>query len=332
MSFWPSGIGLKEALSLLPEPILIVGNKVTDGDSAGCIVALLDHLRENAQEAYTYFPTKPDFGLGWMFDEEDSQKGILEDYASLIVVDDYVDTDRLGIPIKDVPIINIDHHLSRKPEAADLESLYVGVTNQTLTFWALVPATASILIACGIIHPYLWVSLYSDSVGFTVNGITAIRWVDRLASALENQGEPLTNELQEQMYQKVNRVGSLNAFHAAMNARTYTFDGTFREQPFQVAMGIIDTPDKETAMKYLQTLFAYSHVAVVANKQTGQVSLRSRTYDFDVSAIAKELGGGGHIRASGCGLDSGEDFLSDFDRMQELIVNQLENVRTRIYV
>lgn len=333
MSFWPSGIGLKEALSLLPEPILIVGNKTTDGDSAGCIVALLDFLREEAKEAYTYFAVTPDFGLGWMFDAEDTNESILDDYASLIVVDDYIDAERLGIPIKpNVPMINIDHHLSRKPEKADLESLFVGITDDTLTFWALVPATASILIACGILHPYLWVSLYSDSVGFTVNGITAIKWVERLVGGLENRGEPLTNEFQEQMYQKVNRVGSLAAFHAAMNATTYTFDGTLKGAPLQVAMGIIDTSDKETSMKYLQTLLAYSHVAVVTSKQTGQTSLRSRTYDFDVSAVAKQFGGGGHLRASGCGLNSGETFLTEFERLRDLIVDQLENVRTRIYI
>jgi len=332
MSFWPSGIGLKEALSMLPEPILIVGNKSTDGDSAGCIAALLDYLRENAQEAYTYLPTKPGFGLSWMFDEGDSHEGILEDYESLIVVDDYVDAERLGIPIKDVPIINIDHHSSRKPAGADTESLFAGITGDTLTFWALVPATASILITFGIIHPYLWVSLYTDTVGFTVNGMSAIKWVDRLAFALENRGEPLTDKFQEQMHQKLNRVGSLNAFHAAMNATTYTFDGFFKGEPFQVAMGIIDTSDREASMKYLYTLFAYSHVAVVTSKQTGQTSLRSRTYDFDVSAIAKQFGGGGHIRASGCGLNAEEDLLSDFDRLKDLIVNQLENVRVRIYV
>ena len=331
MSFWPSGIGLKEALSLLPEPILIVGNKATDGDSAGCIVALLDHLRENAQEAYTYFATKPDFGLGWMFSEEDLQENILEDYASLIVVDDYVDSGRLGIPIKDVPIINIDHHLTRKPPEADLESLFVGVTNETLTFWALVPATASILIACGVVHPYLWISLYTDSVGFTANGASAIKWADRLVTALEGKGEPLTDEMQEWMYEKLNRIGSLNAFDAAVNSSIYTFEGTFKGEPFQVAMGIIDTTDKEASMKFLQTLRAYSNVTAVTSKQTGQTSLRSRTNDFNVSAIAQQFGGGGHIRASGCTLDS-SNLLNDFDRLTSLILDQLQDVKVRIYV
>jgi phosphoesterase RecJ-like protein len=333
MSFWPSGIGLKEALSLLPEPILIVGNKATDGDSAGCIVALLDHLREEAIEAYTYFATPPDFGLNWMFDPEDINSSILEDYASLIVVDDYVDADRLGIPIKEnVPIINIDHHLSRKPEKADLESLFVGVTDWTMTFWALVPATAAILIASEITHPYLWISLYTDSVGFTVNGVSTAKWAYRLIEGLENKGEPLSNELQEQMQQKITRVGSLSSFHSAMNAKTYTFDGTFNGEPFQVAIGVIDTNDKETAMKYLQTLYAYSHVAVVTSKNMGWTSLRSRTYDFDVSAIAKSFGGGGHLRASGCTLPTGDEFEASHDRLRDLVINKLENVRMRMYI
>lgn len=334
MSVWPYGIALQDALLLLPEPVLIVGNKVTDGDSMGCIVALLDFLREEAIEAYTYFGVPPSSDLGWMITpEDDLAPNILEDYASLVVVDDYVNSERLGIPIKNVPTINIDHHMSRKPEAAELDSLYVGVeSNNVLTFWAAVPATACILISSEIVHPYLWVSLFTDTVGFTVNGVSAIRWTDRLLSALEKRGEPLLNEDQEQMYQKINKVGSLSAFHSAMNATTYTFDGTFKGGPFQVAMGIIETSDKMASLKYLQTLFAYSHVAVVTNKQTGQTSLRSRTYDFDVSAIAKQFGGGGHIKASGCGLNSDDGLLSDFDRLKELIVDQLENVRTRIYV
>ena len=107
---------LQDALLSLPEPVMIVGNRIPDGDSLGACVAVLDFLRNEGVEAYVHCVKNPAPGLAWMVDEEDFCKEILEDHNSLVVVDDEVDGNRLGIVIKDVPIVNIDHHMGNFPE------------------------------------------------------------------------------------------------------------------------------------------------------------------------------------------------------------------------
>lgn len=322
-------------LESLPEPILVVGNKKPDGDSLGCISALIAELRELGREVYTFLVEPPDDSIAWMIQPEDQSVEILQDYASLVVVDDFVDSERLGIAIKDnVPIVNIDHHMSRRPSAAPLDgSTYVRLTGDwTIEYWACLPATACLLIDQFIYHEHLWISLFTDTVGFTVNGLTAAKYVNKLAMGLRAQDRTFTDEDQERLYQQFNRIGSLSAFNTMMEATIYQFAGSFNESPIQVLLGIIDSPDIEPAFKTMGTLRAYSDVSVVANKSNGRVSLRSRSYDFDVSKIAQRFGGGGHIRAAGCSLRTGEGFLPDLDILIDCLTEKIEHMRSKVYV
>jgi hypothetical protein len=200
---------LQTALLDLPEPVMIVGNRIPDGDSLGACAAILEFLRNEGVEAYVHCVVEPSPGLAWMIDEEDSCKEILEDYNSLVVVDDEVDANRLGITIKDVPIVNIDHHMGNFPED-QRERISKSVSyrvkiGQTIHFWADVPATACLLIDWDILHPYLWVSLYTDSVGFTVNCERAIYYAGELSLALD-----LKNEDMEEMLAKLKTKGTLS--------------------------------------------------------------------------------------------------------------------------
>lgn len=338
MFLWPTQIELRDALEFLPEPVLIVGNKLIDADSAGCIAALMTWLREEGVEVYTHFSRPPGESLGWMFDSTDVNDTILEDYASLIVVDDYVDSERLGIPIKDyVPIVNIDHHSSRRPKLAVDEkehtgTIFVEVVDRQITFWGLMPAAACLLIRSGIFHPYLWLSLYSDTVAFSVAGADTPYYLVELMDGLAQQGEPFTNEIQEAMHQKYTQIGSLSSLDTLLNSRIYTFGGTYQDKPIQICIGIIDSDSVEAAYKALATLRAYSHVTCLISSKTGKVSLRSRNDDFDVCKIAMAFGGGGHIRAAGCGVETGENFLSQVDKMTDLLLEGVSNVRTKIYI
>lgn len=109
---WPA---LHTTLKSLPEPVLLVGNKSPDGDSVSTLVALLGFFRELHIDAQIYFHNTLPSNLSWVLDHENLSlgEGLTKDassYASLVVVDDTVTEDRLGIEILDVPIVNIDHH------------------------------------------------------------------------------------------------------------------------------------------------------------------------------------------------------------------------------
>ena len=56
---------------ILEEPIMIVGNRIPDGDSVGSMAAMLEFLRGLGLEAYLYFVNPPASHLSWMVEEED---------------------------------------------------------------------------------------------------------------------------------------------------------------------------------------------------------------------------------------------------------------------
>ena len=325
---------LRDVLAKLPEPILIVGNRSVDADSAGCVAALLEETRMNGQESYTFFSGLIEDDLAWMFDETDTSPTILEDYASLVVVDDVVESRRLGIPIKEgVPIVNIDHHMGRiPPEAKPGGKMFIAADGNVLTYWADLPATACLLIREEIYHPYLWLSLFTDSVGFTVRGPTAVKYAYRLCEGLKEAGIPFLDADQEAMHQKWSRIGTLQSFSQLLDSKIYTFGGTYKESAIQIILGVVDCPDGMPAFNALETFRAYSDVSVVVNQKTGRCSIRSRRDDYDVCAIAKKFGGGGHIKASGFSLELGPGFEERVDCLIENLLTSVTNVRTKMYL
>lgn len=315
----------------MPEPMMIVGNKSPDGDSVGCIAAILTFLRDAGLEAYAYFPIPPDSSLGWMIDESDTCRGIETEYQSLIVVDDFVDSERLGFEIRDVPIINVDHHGTNKPDNALINEITATVKNKTLQFWSDVPATACLLIAMGVFHPYLWISLWTDSVGFTVKNITVMKWLNYLVEGLKDSDSELTDEVQSWMYSKLNKIGSLQSFDVLMHSNVYAFAGMYKGQPIQVLLGIINSSNIEAGYKALGTFRAFSDVTCVISRTNGRVSLRSRLDDYNVQAIALKFGGGGHIKASGCKVNE-TDLNNEVDRMIDLLLENVTDHSSRIYM
>lgn len=329
-----SNAKLLDVLESLPEPILIIGNKNLDADSAGSIVALLEELRNNGKECYTTFATKLVEDLAWMFDDSDTVPTIVQDYASLIVVDDIVDSERLGVLVKpNVPVVNIDHHMGRAPEGVATDgSIDVRIVDNVIQYWANLPATACLLIDEEIYHPWLWLSLFTDSVGLTVNGITTARYLVRLADGLSAVEDPLTDSLQEEIYRKWNRIGTLHSLAHLLESKIYAFGGTYEDRPVQIIVGIIDCDDDLSAFKALGTFRAYSDVTALVNSRNGRASIRSRTSDFNVCDVAKEFGGGGHIRASGFRIEPDENFNDGVDRLLELMLKDVSNVRTKVYM
>lgn len=315
-------IDVRHVLSNLPEPILVVGNKKPDGDSVGSIVAVLAFLRNQGIEAYARFVGDIPTNLVWMVNlDQDTNSSILEDYSSLVVVDDTVNSDRLGIPIKDVPILNIDHHMS------NFENSY---ESNVMVVHEKVPATACILIDHGIAHPALWISIFQDTVGLTVDSITASRYIVKLASLLADTDTPLTDELQEEMLLKQNKVLPINSIEPITKATLYTFIGTRDNKQTQMCLGVTDSPDPSVSNSYLSLLRKYSDVTCVMSSATGLGSFRSHTYENNVLAYAKLLGGGGHVRAAGFSVPT-ENFSDGVDRVIDIITKDFENLRTKVY-
>ena len=326
---WKDVNRLKDAFELLPEPVMIVGNRVPDGDSLGSCAAVLDALRDLAIESYIYCAVPPDKAISWMLEEGDTHDTILEDYESLIVLDDLVDSSRLGFQIKeDIPIVCVDHHMGNFPDdrrEAIIASSEITVysVDKTLFFHAVLPATACLLIDENIFHPYLWPSIYTDTVGLTVNTREAVAYTNRLISVLN-----LSNAEIESMNDKINQIATLSDLQDFWNSSLYMISGLVEGK--EQSMIVCITPAKTNIAFYnmLATLRRFADIVVFINSNNGKASLRSRTYDFNVLNVAKEFGGGGHLRAAGITLDA-SNLLSEVDRLIESLVSKMESPRTR---
>lgn len=329
---WFDVKNLREALEALPEPILIVGNRIPDGDSLGSCVAVLEYLRSLGMEAYIHCATPLEQNLSWMLQEEDSCSTILEDYESLIVLDDMVNSPRLGIPIKpDVPIICIDHHLGNFPEA--LRNSIIASDKQTifseghvLYFYALKPATACLLIDQDIYHPFLWVSLFTDTVGFTVQAVTATRYANRLIESLS-----LSDVYVEWMLSKIKDFATAEDYESLISGSSYTMHGVFNEAPVSLLV-VAAEPQSGTAYRNMLTaLRNFGDVVIFINRLTGQTSFRSSLDSFNVMEIAKEFGGGGHFKAAGATLRT-EDLNNQIDRLLSILSNKIDNSRIKWFL
>ena len=330
---WTGKETLKEALLALPEPVMIVGNRTPDADSLGSCVAVLEFMRFAGKEAYIRCVNEPDVTIAWMIERDDRNHRIEDDYASLVILDDVVEGQRLGIEIRDVPIVNVDHHHSNfGPEK--LKILYgrrtpaVFVEDKTVRYLAIEPATASLLVLEGIFHPYLWASIYSDSVGFTVNCRAAIRSAARLMVNL-----PDTTETDyEAQIKAMKPVVSLDALSTFLEGSIYTISGNLEGEPVQVVIASLDKCDGLAYRAILGNLSRFGNVYGVVNRNSNKVSLRSDRYAFSVLDVCKKYGGGGHIRASGCALPGKATFTEECDDLIGHLAARLESPRIKIYV
>lgn len=174
---------------------MITGNKIPDGDTVGCAVAIYHYLKHHGICSFLLFGEEVQPRFKWMLHDvevwsESSRPPNGWGAQGLVVVDDYPCAERLGVtlPPSGTNTVVIDHHIDnplyarvRRSSAPALKILSSGITDirydQDMTYgdrptnlyWSHVPSTACILIDLGILHPYLWCSLATDSVFFTVD-------------------------------------------------------------------------------------------------------------------------------------------------------------------
>ena len=332
-------------LQLLPEPILVVGNKIPDGDSVGCISALLDFCRGTlGKEIYTYFVDSIPDTLSWGFDEGDFTSPpqlILEDYNSLIVVDDYVGDSRLGIQIKDVPILNLDHHLTNSVvENAEFSQeffiedpdiyLVVQSKGKMIHIWGDVPATACLLVAGEIVDPLLLVSIHQDSYRFRVKPISSVKWANRLCNQLTERVSGFTDLEAERILRKSEGKLSRVALDRFLNSKVYVWHGKHKEQERTLVLATVKDED-QAYWGVLSSFRMFSDITIVVSETTGKTSIRTDLEEFEAHKIAQRFGGGGHSKAAGLTLDPNH-LVKQMDRLVETVLVDFENPGVKVYL
>lgn len=280
------------------EKILLTAHINPDGDAIGSVLAMLQILRAMKKNVYAYIDDKiPKNFLTLPCVNEIHQPAENEKISAdlLVVLDTSVD--RIGAVrnLTDAPILNIDHHVTNKGSEGNL---YVEPT---------AAATCEIIFnLCGEfnfnITKDIAVCLYSGlatDTGFFNYSNTKPATFRVAASLVECGVQP--NLIAEQCEERTFR--EVKVMSAALQTTKLFFGGKV------VGMFIDEKLFKqtETTEGFIDLIRVIDSVDVAfmltcRGNNICRVSMRSKT--VNVAEIAKKLGGGGHIRAAGCTLQT----------------------------
>lgn len=287
--------------------ILLTTHINADGDGAGSQVALAGWLRARGKEAWIVNPTPYPGSLGfllpekgWVVDSGSSEARELAKRAELAVILDTGELPRIGSVmglVRDLPKVVIDHHPPgpapisgvsfRAPEACATGELVFDVLMKAGGPWPLEVARG------------LYVALMADTGSFRFSNTSSD--THRIVAFLMDRGAD-PEELNRLVYGNV-PLRKLRLLQAALAELEVDAQGdlawmTVPTGPFEELganaddiEGLVDYP---RGIEGVEVGLLFRETARGATK----VSFRSNG-DTDVNALAREFGGGGHVRASG---------------------------------
>lgn len=290
------------------DDFLVVSHVNPDGDATGSLLAINQLLKIlgkkgrliNEGSTPSRFLFLPDFGQIINYSKESFD----QKYRNVICVD-CADYSRVGnideIIDENAEIINIDHH----------------PTNDHYGYLALITPEAS--STCEVIYDLirevdikmnkslaicLYTGYLTDTGGFRYSNTTPK--VLRDASELVEAGAP-PYEIAERALESIS-YEHVQLLSKSLSLMELSFDGkaAFLSLPLSILSETgASKEDAEGLSNYGRNIEGVEVAVLIRETEDGvKVSFRSKEY-VDVSQIAKELGGGGHVRAAGCSLRMG---------------------------
>jgi phosphoesterase RecJ-like protein len=287
--------------------ILLTTHINADGDGAGSEVALAGWLRAREKEAWIINPTPYPDALGfllpekeWTLDSGSSRAKELTQRADLAVILDTGEVSRIGSVMglfQDLPKIVIDHH----PPGPDP---IPGVSFRVPDACATGELVFDLLMKAGGPWPPeavrgLYVALLADTGSFRFSNSSPD--AHRIAAFLQEKGAD-PEKLHRLVYGNVS-LRKLRLLHAALGELELDPEGelawmTVPSRAFDdlgaIADDIEGLVDYPRDIKGVEVGLLFRETARGATK----VSFRSNG-DIDVNALARQFGGGGHVKASG---------------------------------
>ncbi|MGC8764356.1 MAG: DHH family phosphoesterase [Brevinematia bacterium] len=284
--------------------VLITGHINTDGDNISSQLALASYL-ENINKPFDIVwservPESFEFIRGVEKIKVLDEKINFSEYDIVIVVDSG-DLKRIGKLSEYVDgkfIVNLDHHKGN----TNFGNLNIVVENASsigeLLFYFF---TLNKIEISSEIAFYLYVSIVSDTGFFRFDSMHPD--VHIIASKLLEKGintyeiNLCLNQSKSLAYLKYLKL-VLNRLKLEMDNRvcySYLLKEDFDEN---------NNLETDSLVEYLGILRTVSVYFLIKEKEKGiyNISLRSK-FDVDVSRIASNFGGGGHMRAAGCRVD-----------------------------
>jgi len=287
----------KELLAL--DRILIVPHINPDGDAIGSGLGLYWSLKKLGKKVYLYNKTQPlPYFLDFLPGFEKISNRLPVEIDGVVSVD-CADFSRTGLPERPKILINIDHHQSN-PDFGDINLVDRGG-----------PATAQVVYQLLKINraplpvesaTALYTGILTDTGNFQFDTVTAQLFRD-VSELVELGAEPAT--IAKKLYQRgrLSRLRILSKIYNTLRlyangkvAMAYVTQEMYRETG-------ADRDDTESVVNELRNLNSVEVGVFLREEEDGgvKISLRSKE-QIDVSQIALQLGGGGHIRAAGVTL------------------------------
>lgn len=275
--------------------VVIAGHVNPDGDAVGSALALAMCLKSIGKDVRVFFDDEIPRNFSLLPKHEKIERPIEKiETDALIIVD--ASPDRIGRVLEcvgDVPILNIDHHVSNDGEGRKLFCDPQAAATAEIIF--------QIAIEMGIkltkeIATCIYVGIATDTGFFCFSNTTAETLL--IASdmlALGVKPNLVVDVLEQRPLEVVVGLGK------ALNTLELWHDG--RAAGIFIDQNLVDT--LETTEGFIDQIRVIEGVDVslllkCKSENVCRVSMRSKT--VDVAEIAMKFDGGGHIRAAGCTL------------------------------
>lgn len=278
--------------------IIVVTHVSPDGDGIGCVTALYKALNklnkdvsifidDDVPEIYKFMPytekiTRP-------FDES----------ADLLIAVDCADTERMGnaknLLRKVSKSINIDHHISN--------TLYATMNYVDTNAASSSEIVYQLIKILGIdldkeIAECLYVGVVTDTGHFMYGSTTS--FTHEVAGDLINNGASV-DKISNTIFHKI-KYSKLKLIGRVINNMELYFNGKIA----YMEISNEDFTKTNTKAEDVENIINYGRdidsvevaVMLVEKEDFVKGSLRSKNY-VDVNKLAREFGGGGHVRASG---------------------------------
>lgn len=257
---------------------LVVGHVNPDGDSLSSIKAVLNYLRSHGKHAVAKVHGTIPEHLSWILDEGDLPRKVSE-IEQTIVLDCAPTSDRVGFELHG-PIVNIDHHITRKKEHCPTKNVFI--LNRCST-------AAALIFDFGIVDDVLLVGLYTDTM-FINSWNEVMKAVNKLK---------LSDEKAKEMLMAIKPIRYTKALLGIKSAKFHRCRNGF-------LLVETDEDDPIVVSEMMDTLFRYSENVCLVDG-AGQARLRtSNKYLIEnekVLEISHVFGGNGHAHASGISIN-----------------------------
>lgn len=277
---------------------LVVAHENPDGDALSSIKAVLTYLRKNGKTAVAKVSGIIPEHLGWILSSEDLPSKIPE-MEQTIVLDCGPTADRVGFEVNE-PIINIDHHITRKDEHNPKKKIYVLDRCST---------AAALILDFDIVDSILLVGLQTDTM-FMKHWGELVKCFNKIEVS-DEEAETILSSIRPIRYTQA-LMGLKNAkFHRCRNG-----------------LLIAETDEKDIVVvnEIMDTLFRYNESVCLVysdNKVKLRTSNKALIDEEKLSDIAKLFSGGGHPHASMCSIEGKRTTFFGLLKQLEITENEV---------